>query len=250
MDTSAAIKVSYWEVQRGPRGLDELEGLEEFKDALSEHYVSVVHGRPGDLGGGLYELAVEFVASISLASVAKFLLGGVAFDLVKAGTKGLVLRPFLRAYEKLRDRNKAKGVDIEELRITFQDSSLVLHKISPDGIFSGLEQIMHTLAASYDFMRLDGSEPPFEIHIPVFEDPAEDRLCRFRVMLDVDETITDISAADYLKYWGLYYDYARTFRVYDVQRRLLIDSEFYTLDRYWQEWEVRSRRSGGNLTSA
>ncbi len=84
-------------------------------------------------------------------------------------------------------------------------------------------------------------EQPFEIHIPVFEDPAEDRLSRFRVLLDVDETIRPNAAADYFRFWGLQYDFSRTARVYDLQRHLLIDERFLTLEWYRIEWESRRR---------
>jgi hypothetical protein len=240
METGASVKVTYWAEQKAPGSLYDLEGVDEFRDELAADYLSVVHARPGGLGG-LHQLAVEFVSHISLADVARFLSQGIAFDLLKSGTKAFVLRPFLCAYRKLRDRNKDKNVDIEELTITFQDSSLIIHKILGDGIFSSLENILLSIAANYDSMRVSSGEPPFEVHVPVFEDATEDRICRFRVMLDVDETIPKITRSDYLKLWGLWYDYSRTYRVYDVERRALIDAEFYTLDRYWSAWEARRR---------
>jgi hypothetical protein len=99
-------------------------------------------------------------------------------------------------------------------------------------------------------MILSSGEPPFEIHVPVFEDSADDRVCRFRVPLNVDETVRNPTAEYYLKFWGVQYDYARApdydrvyyplSRVYDVQRDLLLDTRFYTRERYWTE--VRKRR--------
>lgn len=82
-------------------------------------------------------------------------------------------------------------------------------------------------------MRLPSGEVPFQIHIPVFEDNAEDRIARFQVILDVDETV-EASNADYQKLWGLSYDYANLERVYDAEHRMLIDSEFLTRERYEQ----------------
>jgi len=45
--------------------------------------------------------------------------------------------------------------------------------------------------------------------------------------------------------WGIYYDYAGG-RVFDVERRLLIDNEFYELNRYWGEMEERWSESVKN----
>jgi hypothetical protein len=242
METGTSIKVRYGTEQTGAFSSRDLDGADEFRKELAESYVSVVHARPRGLGG-LHDIAIEIVSSISLVHVVKLLLDGTAYDLLKSGTEAFVLRPFLIAHRKLRDRNKSNRVDIGELRIIFQDSMLIIMKISNDSIFSNIERILLSIATHYDSLCLTSGEPPFEIYVPVFEDLANDRLCRFRVLLDVDETITDVSSTDYLKFWGLWYDYSGQpkYRVYDIERRLLLDTEFYTLDRYWKAWEARRR---------
>lgn len=240
METGIALTIKYWCEQKDSSSLYELDGIEEFRQELASSYISVVQGRPGDLGG-LHQLVVEVISNLPLSEVAKFLAEGIAFDLIKSGTKAFVLRPFLAAYKKLRDRNKTMGVDIEEFRVAFSDSVLIISKISDDGIFESLERILVAVAQNYHLMFRDG-ERPFEIHIPVFEDSGEDRLCRFRSLLDVDETIRNVTSANYLEFWGVWYDYTRTSRVYDVSRRLLIDAEFFTRERYWQEWERRQKK--------
>lgn len=210
---------------------------------MSESYIAVVNGRPGDLGGGLYEFAVEFIANISLSDVVKFLAGGIAYDLIKSGSKAFVLRPFCDAYKKLKDRNPR--LDITEFRVMFQDSILVIYKITDDSIFSQLESILGAIAKHYENLVLASGETPLEIHVPVLEDLAQDRLCRFRVLLDVDETIANVTTDDYFKLWGISYDFSRNFRIYDLTRELLIDEEFYTQQRYnvlWEEW-YRKRKS-------
>lgn len=253
-DSGAAVRVSYWAEQTGDWELHDLAGIDDFRKELAEDYVSIVQARPGDLGG-LYQLAVEFVASISLTDVASFLAQGVAFDLIKSGTKAFVLRPFLAAYRRLRDRNQSLRVDIEQLRIVFQDTSVTIWSIYDDAISENLGKIMVTLASRYGSIILPSGEPPFEIHVPVFEDPADDRLCRFRVPLDVDETVRNPTAQHYLGFWGAEYDYARAhdhnrlYRVYDVQRDLLLDTDFYTRERYWTKWQEKWRQEneGGRL---
>jgi hypothetical protein len=101
MESKSAVRISYWAIQEGVKIIDPV-GMIEFKEELSQSYVSSVHGRPGDLGGGLYEFTIEFLTNISIQDVAKFIAGGVAFDLLKLGTKAFVLRPFIAAYEKLK----------------------------------------------------------------------------------------------------------------------------------------------------
>jgi hypothetical protein len=244
-DSGTAVRVTYWAEQTGAWELRDFAGINDFKKELAEDYISTVQGRPGDLGG-LYQLAIEIVSSISLFDVANFLAQGIAFDLIKSGTKAFVLRPFLAAYKRLRERNANVGADIEQLRISFQDTSVTIWSIYDDSIYENVGQIISTLAARYSSMILSSGEPPFEIHVPLFEDPADDRLCRFRVPLDVDETVGNPTADYYIKFRGVEYDYARgpnhdrLYRVYDVQRDLLLDIDFYTRQRYWTEWQKRS----------
>ena len=238
---TSAVKITYWaEQKQGSASIYDFEGIGDFRKELDESYISVVQGRPGPLGG-LHELAVEFISNLTLVEVAKFLLEGIAFDLIKSGTRAFVLRPFLKAYQKLKDRNPSFQLDIEEFRIVFQDSVIVIYKITGDSIFVNLEKIIKAVAQHSSELTLASGERPLEIHVPVFEDPAKDRPCRFRVKLDVDETIPSISQADYFRLWGMRYDYAGD-RVFDVAKGLLIDNQFYDLDRYWKEMEERWAR--------
>ena len=241
MNHDLAINIDYWAVQEGKSDLWQLAGIADFQDDLSQEYISRVHGRPGDLGGGLYEFAVQVIANISIQDVVKLIADGIAFDLLKSGTKSFVLRPFLAAYEKLKARNTEREVDIHEIRFMFNDAEVVVSKICGNSIYESLGAIFQVLARDFDCLRNGNGEYPYTIQVPVFEDP-EKKLCRFRVLLDVDETIEGVSSANYLGYWGIYYDFERASRIFDVKRKLLIDSDFLTIDRYWQEWERDRKR--------
>jgi hypothetical protein len=242
METGTSIKVTYWAEQKvDAPSIHDFEGIDEFRKELAESYISAIHGRPGGLGG-LHELIIELVSNISLFEIAKLIAAGVAYDLIKSGSKAFVLRPFLAAYKKLKERNKSYNIDISEIRVVLEDSILIIYKICDDGIVSQLENIFTGLAIHYSNLVLSSGERPFEIHIPIFEDTTSDRLSRFRVLLDVDETIRGVKSSDYFNLWGLCYDYLRNYyRVYDVRRKLLIDEGFYTQQRYWSEWEKKRK---------
>src|SRR5258708_4708320 len=118
MQDGMAIRVDYWAAADANLKLCDLEGIGEFRDELAGEYAAaIVRGRPGPLGG-LYNLSVEIVSTLSLSYVVKLLLDGIAFDVIKEGTKTFVLQPFLLAYRKLRERNGNKPCrgDIDELR--------------------------------------------------------------------------------------------------------------------------------------
>jgi hypothetical protein len=238
MQGGIAITVKYWAAQSGDTGLRDIDGIDDFRNELADDYVAYVKGRPAGLGG-LYHLSVEIVTTVALSHIVRLLLDGVAFDLIKEGTKTFVLRPFLAAYRKLKDRNKYGHADIEELRLIFQDSVVTIDCLGDESIVFSLEQILRTLAANYNKLLLSSGETPFKIHIPVFEDLAQDRPSRFRVLLDVDETIPSISTSDYYRLWGLWYDFSRQYRIYDVPHQLLIDEPFLSRQEYWAIFEKR-----------
>jgi len=245
MDTGTAVTVKYW-ISTDSAVFRDLEGIDDFRKELATDYVSVVKGRPAG-AGGLTHLYVELISTLSLSHVAQLLLDGIAFDLIKHGTEAFVLRPFLAAYKRLQERNKERSsIDIAEVQIQFQDSLLIIHEISSDSIFRNLEKILLTLAQHYSHLALKSGEAPFTIHIPVFEDPEQDRPCRFRVVGNIDETIRSKSPQDYLHFWGLEYLYDRVKRVYDVGAQFLIDSDFNTVEQHWAEltrrWQARQRQ--------
>lgn len=232
MDTGTAVTVKYW-IATDVREFHDLEGIEDFRKELAAEYISVVKGRPTG-AGGLTHLYVELISTLSLSHVAQLLLDGVVFDLIKHGAEAFVLRPFLAAYKKLQERNKARRlIDIAEMQVQFQDALLIIHEIASDSIFPNLEKILLTIAHHYRHLALQSGEYPFTIHVPVFEDPDEERLSRFRVKGDIDETMQSKGPQDYFHFWGLEYLFERVKRVYDVETQLLIDSDFHTLQEHW-----------------
>ncbi len=240
MDTDTSVAVRYWISTDHPKDFPDLDGIDEFRKELSSDYVSVVKGRPAG-AGGLVHLAVEFISIFSLSHIVQLLIDGIAYDLIKDGTQSFVLSHFISAYRKLKARNRERHLDIGELRIEFQDCLLVIHGTTNGEIDEQLEAIFRALAESYRNLALQDGELPFAIHIPVFEDPDEERSSRFRVIGDMDETMRSREKEDYLRYWGLVYDRASALRVYDVQNKLLIDDRFHTIEEHWRALSQRSR---------
>jgi len=215
--------------------------MDEFQRELDGEYLTVIHGRPGDLGG-LYQFAVHFISNITLSDVAAFIGAGVAYDVLKSGAQAFVLRPFLRAFEKLRERNQSFRIDVEELRLEFRDSIVTIDSTYTNAIPSQLGRILVELAKDYSRLRLSSGEMPFEIRIPVLEDTSGDRIGRFRAVLEVDEMIAKRKPEDYFGFWGLWYDYSRQFRVFDIKRQLLLDEGFLSRERYWAIQEEKWRK--------
>ena len=227
----AAVNVDWW------FGEKTLEGEPEFKAELAENYaVSVVRGRRGALGGGLYQLVVEFLSQLTLSEIAKVILEGAAFDLIKSGTKAFFIRPFLEAYKRFKNRQTDERVDIDRIRFVFQDAAVTIERLPHSDLLSELESIFRALAENFEPITLGSKGQLFEIFIPVFEDVSDERVCKFRTLLSVDETmdVRRILKADYFKFWGLqYYSEGSPSCVYDVELKTVIDERFCTESQYW-----------------
>jgi hypothetical protein len=225
------IKILYWAEQEG----NDLHGpiaIDEFKKSLSVNYNTVVHGRPGELGGGINELIIEIITSMSLKDVANSILLSATYDIVKQGSKSFIIKPFMDAYKALRDVNDEAEVDIYSMQFTFEDSVVKIYKISKDSIYASIGMVLNNLSKNYDKLVLINGEKPFEIYVPVFKDPSPEYSDIYRLKYNVDETIENFSIDDYAKFWGLYYDYSRTFKTYDLQNQILIDKGQFFEDRF------------------
>jgi hypothetical protein len=243
MKAPAAITVRCW------IGGTKLNGEDEFRTELADNYaVSVVQSRPAGLGGGLYQLLVEWVSRLTLADAIKILLEGAAYDVFKSGADAFCIRPFVKAYKQFKEHNANRRVGIDRLRFVFQDISISVEEIPNTDVLEELDRILLAVGRNLETL-LANQAKLFEIHIPVFEDAKSGFSCKFRTLISEDETIDikSISAKHYLEFWGLeYYPEFSKSEVFDVQNEIVFHETFCTEKEYWAEWELaRKRRASG-----
>jgi hypothetical protein len=227
---STAIKISYYGEPNENYNISEFVGISDFKNNLERDYTTFIRQKTDGYGAGFYEFVVEIISDITLNDFITFLLTGTAFDLVKYGTKNFAIQPFLNAYKKLRTTNKE--VDIEELRFSFKDSNVIIYRIYQNSILEELENILLSLSINYDKLFYENKERPYQIDIPVFEDPIENNGIDFRFLLSVDEPIQNTSSKDYFKFWGAYYQFRGWKYVYDCLNKKLMDATYHNTDSY------------------
>lgn len=238
---AAAITINYWV------GETNLDGVPEFRAELEGRYaVSLVRPRAGGLGGGLYQLWVEFVSQLTLAEAVRVLLEGAAYDLIKSGTNAFFIRPFLDAYKRFRQRNENTRLGIDHIRFVFQDFSINIERLPRTDVLAELERILRTVAEHFETLmkaaKKTSRDHLFEVHIPVFEDYTSERVSRFRTLLTTDETldVAAITTADYLRFWGLEYGISES-EVYDVNNKTVIHEPFLTEQQYWSRKMYRRK---------
>ena len=234
-----SIKIEYWTYPDGTMTGVEPTGIEDFRSKLQNNYVSFVKGTSGECGG-LYDLVIHITSSISLRDVVSAILGGVAYDLVKLGTRSLVLRPFVEAIKELKEKNKKEHLEIETITFSFQDAEIIIKNLQDVPAIDSLGDIFAKLASSYDSLIGRNSETPYAIHIPILND-KDCSFCKFRSPLEYDETLVPFKANDYLKYWGIIYNLETQCSVYDAESKLMLNMPFLTEEEYWREEESNSK---------
>lgn len=230
-DATSGLAVSYW------LGETRLIGDEDFRSDLEAAYGHVsVESENGGLGGGLYTLFVDIGGPIAIGYLVHLILDGVAFDLIKLGSEKLILRPLLAAQKKLKKVNERDTAgDFAYLRIRLSDSAIVVDADSRVGqsISEALGEVLLLIARNYEHLKIASAGSPVEIYTPVIEDTGADRQSRFRAVLEVDEDMP-VSRTVFFEYWGLRYSKGER-RVFDVQRKLLLDETFLYRREYWRE---------------
>jgi hypothetical protein len=216
--------------------LEDFEGVEELKQELSKHYVSRIKGTPVGRGGGVYEFVVDLIMNISLEGFTKFILEGLAFDFIKSGTKSLVLKPFMKAFEDFNSKNGGQ-VGIREFKFQFDDSEVVIRSINNQGVYSVAPLIFEKIAQVYSYLLEPNSKKyPNRICIPVVHDRimAKTESTHFRELLNDDEEYLyqTLSTSQYFEFWGLNYEFnhSQPDIVFDVQNNQLTSDDFFSGD--------------------
>ena len=239
MEGGMAVSVRYWVSTDSPVGFPDLQGVDEYRNELAKEYAALVRGRPAGAGGPVHMLA-QVISGIPWTHVVQLIIDGAVYDLIKEGSRSFILRPFISAYRKLRDRNQGRLIDLAELQIDFEDFQLIIHEVASDTIIDCVGVILQRLAEHYPRLVRSNGESPAEIHVPVFEDSDPERSCRFRETARVDETIRGKAPDDYLAFWGLVFDQTWPSKVYDVQNLKVLDEKFNTVSEHWEQLRRRS----------
>lgn len=213
--------------------LEDFEGVEELKLELSKHYVSKVKGTPVGRGGGVYEFFIDLLMNISLEDFLKFISQGLAFDAIKSGTKSLVLKPFMRAFE---DFNKKNGdsVAIREFKFQFEDSEVVIRAIDDRGVYSTAPEVFLQLSKIYNQLRDNVSNKfPNRICIPVVWDEkiADSESSKYReLLIDEEEYLNNqMDPKQYFEFWGLSFEFnhSQSQIVFDLENKMMTAHGFY-----------------------
>lgn len=123
---------------------------------------------------------------------------------------------FNTAFQKFCDNN-SNTIDITEASFHFNDTSIVITKIYEYSISEQLGEIIFKASENFVHFTKGLTEMPYEIFVPVFEDPTQN-------IFEIEQ--------NYFDYWGIYFedDTQHNAMVYNLRTKELSKEDFFLLE--------------------
>jgi len=120
------------------------------------------------------------------------------------------------------------SVDIAEVSLNFQDTAVVIQRVSKNSILNELKDIIKDLMDYAEFCTNIFKDVPNEIHVPVFEELTNGPIDMAPDIITFDKYISP-----YRKFWGLYYPSFDHAIIYDLNTMTAVPGKLYlNLDGY------------------
>ena len=186
-----------------------INGLNHFFESLEFHYFSKLSLSNYTIHDQGIDMALDMNCSIDLLDMLNH------FNQNRWGKSTLLTgSPLLKAFHILEQQNTA-CLDIEELTIFLNDTTITIKRIAERSIFEQFNAIINELGNHYIYFTKGLTKKPYEIFVPVFEDNMED--------LHLN-TKKDTSKS-YFEFWGIYMDTHEDALIYDLNSNSFIPAD-------------------------
>jgi hypothetical protein len=185
----------------------EITGIDEFLKSLEFHYFSNIKLKRKSCTLNSVHLVLEVNCNIELLELF------TNFNTGRWGTSSKNGSPLQCNLEILNSRNNC-NIDIEELTIFLNDTSIVIKRIYDNSIASQFNDILKQIACNYIFLTKGLTQKPYEIFVPIFEDSIDN--------LEFEDNQSNILPKSYSEYWGIYLDKEDEASIFDVQRNTYV----------------------------
>jgi hypothetical protein len=235
MENQVAINIKYFAIGNGNDGYYGEDELYEFKNQIHSEYISSFKVNTAECGANNF--FIDFIYNLSLSDFLSFIVGGMAWDIIKHGTKKYAIDKFISFYTNF--RTKTASQDIRDVTFLFNDSQVNFYSIidnKPEVDFNLIGKIFKSLSEHYPNMK-NNNKFPTEICIPIFCDSNRFEKPIYRVKLECDEPLTYpdhriFKESDYWGFWGLKYGYEFKRDVYSVSDKKLLNSDWLTEEEF------------------
>lgn len=193
----------------------DIVGIDEFLKALEFHYFSIVRWKDNFESRDSINLVLEVNCNLNLLELLAHFNSG------RWGNNGKKDSPLQQCLERLNSKNTST-IDIEELTLFLDDTSIVIKRIYNKSIATQFDEILKQIACNYVFLTRGLTQKPYEIFVPIFEDTFD--------TYELDFGPNEITPKSYAEFWGIYLDKDDEASIYDVNRNTYIsgDLEFLT----------------------
>ena len=200
----------------------EIDGIEEFKNELSKDYL--VQGRsiyiPSFSEGGETWFTI-FINSSFVEFAKDVLVYGIAWDLLKKGTKKYFLKPFYSALDKLEKANQdSYGLRIQRLKFQFDDIEIIFGGIEYHRI-AVVSKIFNEISKRRETIEQKIEMPINKIETPIFHNPSIDKKGYSPYLLD--NSIRQ-SLDSYVDMWKIWFMNNRECQIYKLQDETFFDA--------------------------
>jgi hypothetical protein len=191
-----------------PTKLDEnsgVLGLDLYLKSLEKYYFSEISLRCYTSNDGTLEMTIDMNCHMKLLEVFEFHnKRGWGFN--SAGIS--ILK---ESFDTLTEQNTIK-LDIEELNLFLNDTSIIIKKIHYRSIPELLDEIISEISNQYVHVTNGLREKPYEIFIPVFEDNISDNITDSVALIENKQK----TPKSYFEFWGVYLESQEDALIYDV----------------------------------
>lgn len=192
-----------------------INGLDNYLKFLEFHYFSEVSLRNYTINNIGLDMTLDINCPINLLEM----LGH--FNKNRWGKSiGLTTSPLQKGFEILTKKNNT-NLDIEELTLILNDTSIVIKKISEKSILHQFNDIITELANHYIYFTKGLTEKPYEIFVPVFEDNIENDVNNDKLNCIQKEN----NPQSYFEFWGIYLDSLDDALIYDLNKNAFIPAD-------------------------
>lgn len=199
-----------------PTKLDEnsgVVGLNTYLKSLEKQYYAIVSLRSYQKQNGAIDMTIDMNCSLTLVELLTFHNQG------RWGNNGTDIAPLKKSFDRLVGQNSVE-LDIEELTIYLQDTTIIIKKIYRQSIAEQVDAILRELTDHYVYLSKGLTEKPYEIFIPVFEDPATEQGLDGKIVC-----CKEIAPKTYFEFWGVYLESEDDALIYNLNKTAYIPAD-------------------------
>jgi hypothetical protein len=196
----------------------EIVGIDQFLNSLEFHFFSNVVLKNNKTTNDTIHLVLELNCRVDLLELLSH------FNTGRWGNNGKVETPLKQCLEILNSKNNI-DIDIEEITLFLNDTSIVIKRIYDKSISTQFNEIIKQIASNYVFLTRGLTQKPYEIFVPIFEDTLDN----YELGNSKFHSL-EVTPKSYSEFWGIYLDKDDEASIYDVKRTKYINGniEFLT----------------------